>query len=573
LAKVLIPLPDCDEGIRLHQGNYFIDLFSHFRARGGRRGWNGHDEARRLLQSQRTRRRYHRRAGGNPVVDHENDFPANLRRNLVPTVGEFATLELPFLSGNDFVDYRGRDSEAVNDIFVQDADATRGDCAEGEFLVTGHPELAYHENINGRANSPCDSERDRHAAPRQPEHQHIIAARVLDELLGQQLSGLGSISKDFIHRRETYPKASRYCAAFGESLPPFDGCVLQRTDERLEECRKSAKELREETSTTARVTKPRGWNARQADGRVERNEIHMATFYLSGNRIEPLSVAQNIAARLGEIERVAAVALGGSWARGAAGTSSDLDLAIYYLPSDPPSIELLRRLACELHSDNSPPEVTEFGEWGPWVNGGAWLRIRGLKVDWLYRDLDRVSNVIDDCTRGVTTCDYYLGHPHAFHNHIYLAETRYCHPLHDPFEVLGELKKRVSVYPVPLKRALVTKFLYDADFMLELARPTALRGDVFHVLGCLFRCAAALVQVLFALNESYFMNEKGSVNAADSFSIKPPAFSSRVRAILASPGQHPSSLQARLDEMAALIAETHSLAKELAQPQRPGNGC
>jgi hypothetical protein len=59
------------------------------------------------------------------------------------------------------------------------------------------------------------------------------------------------------------------------------------------------------------------------------------------------------------------------------------------------------------------------------------------------------------------------------------------------------------------------------------------------------------------------MNEKRSVNAADSFSIKPPAFSSRVRAILASPGQHPSSLEARLDEMAALIAGTHSLVEDV----------
>jgi predicted nucleotidyltransferase len=279
-------------------------------------------------------------------------------------------------------------------------------------------------------------------------------------------------------------------------------------------------------------------------------------------RIEPLSVAESVAGRLGEIEGVVAVALGGSWARGTAEQGSDVDLGVYYWSSKPPSVELFWRLACDLHADNSPPEVTDFGDWGPWVNGGAWLQIRDLKVDWLYRDLKRISEVFEECSRGVVTCDYYLGHPHGFHNHIYLAEIHYGRPLHDPSGILAELKKSVAVYPPELKRALVARFLYDADFMLKLARPTASRGDVFHVAGCLFRCAAALVQVLFALNDTYFMNEKGALRIADSLSIKPPAFSSRITAILAGLDQSLPTLQARVDEMAALITETRSLAKK-----------
>jgi predicted nucleotidyltransferase len=276
---------------------------------------------------------------------------------------------------------------------------------------------------------------------------------------------------------------------------------------------------------------------------------------------EFLSVAESVALRLGEIERVVAVALGGSCARGTAEKDSDLDLGIYYRSSKPPSVELFRRLACDLQTEGSPAEVTDFGEWGPWVNGGAWLRIHGLKVDWLYRDLERVSKVINDCSRGVVSCDYYLGHPHGFHNHIYLAEIHYCRPLHDPSGVLRELKESIRVYPKRLQQALVAKFLYDANFMLELARSTASRGDVFHVSGCLFRCAAALVQVLFALNETYFMNEKGAVRIADSLSVKPPSFSSRITGILSRPGELSDALQTRIDEMAALITEMRSLAK------------
>ena len=275
----------------------------------------------------------------------------------------------------------------------------------------------------------------------------------------------------------------------------------------------------------------------------------------------PLRIARDAAARLAEIENVVAVALGGSQARGAAHSNSDVDLGIYYRASNPPPVERLRSLARKLHSGDSPAQVTNLGDWGPWVNGGAWLEIQGHKVDWLYRDIDHVLRVIDDCSRGVVTCDYYLGHPHGFHNHIYLAEIHYCHPLRDRLAVLERLKERLNVYPAAMKTALVTKFLYDARFMLDLARPSSARCDVFHVSGCLFRSAAAMVQVLFALNNAYFINEKGALSAIESFPIKPDAFPTRVRDILANPGKDFDSLHAGVAAMNALIAETRSLAK------------
>ena len=277
--------------------------------------------------------------------------------------------------------------------------------------------------------------------------------------------------------------------------------------------------------------------------------------------IEPLTMARDVAARLAEIQGVVAVALGGSRARESAHDNSDVDLGIYYRASNPPPVERLRDLAREIHGGDSPAEVTGLGEWGPWVNGGAWLQVQEHKVDWLYRDIDRVMRVIEECFQGAVTCDYYLGHPHGFHNHIYLAEVFYCHPLQDRLAVLDRLKERLSTYPPAMKTALITKFLYDARFMLELARPTSARCDVFHVSGCLFRCAAALVQVLFALNEMYFLNEKGALSAIESLPIKPDAFPARVRRILASPGQDADTLHTGVAAMDTLIAETDTLAK------------
>ena len=68
-----------------------------------------------------------------------------------------------------------------------------------------------------------------------------------------------------------------------------------------------------------------------------------------------------------------AVALGGSWAPGEAYDGSDVDLGIHYRSEKPPPITDLRLLAQDLDDRHPPSSVTEFGEWGPWINGGGGL--------------------------------------------------------------------------------------------------------------------------------------------------------------------------------------------------------
>jgi predicted nucleotidyltransferase len=239
-------------------------------------------------------------------------------------------------------------------------------------------------------------------------------------------------------------------------------------------------------------------------------------------------LAQRIAARLGQIDGVVAVVLGGSWARGMARPDSDVDLGIYYQPAHRPSRAALRRLAQEIDDRHLPDLVTDFGEWGPWVNGGAWLQIGAQHVDWLFRDLDRVAHTIDECRAGRPTCDYQIGHPHGFHNHMYMGEVRVCRALHDPGGTLAQLKRLTAVYPPTLRQVLINRYLFEAQFSVDIARKPAQRGDAAYVAGCLFRCVACLVQVLYALNEEYFLNEKGSVAAIDALALHPDGFGASV---------------------------------------------
>ena len=267
-------------------------------------------------------------------------------------------------------------------------------------------------------------------------------------------------------------------------------------------------------------------------------------------------LAHEIAACLGRIDGVSAVALGGSWARGEARPDSDVDLGIYYRDADRPSVESLDELARELgYRDPSQP-VTDFGGWGPWVNGGAWLLVAGVQVDLLYRDLDEVSRVIDDCRNGKTSVHYQPGHPHGFHSHIYMGEVHHCRPLFDPDGELASLKELTDTYPPQLRHALVKTQLWEARFSLETSRKPAARGDAAYVAGCLFRSAACATQALFALNERYLINEKGAVGATDVLPVRPPNFKEDVESVLAEPGRTPGQLTrsiARLEELVGSV--------------------
>jgi predicted nucleotidyltransferase len=278
--------------------------------------------------------------------------------------------------------------------------------------------------------------------------------------------------------------------------------------------------------------------------------------------VESVRLADHVAERLGDVEGVEAVVLGGSRARGEAHLDSDVDLGIYYHPDRRPSVEALRELARELDDRHLPDLVTEFGEWGPWINGGGWLRVEAQRVDWLYRDLDLVSRTILECRAGRTACHYQPGHPHGFHSHIYAGEVHHCQVLRDARGELASLKSLVADYPLALKSTLSKRFFWEADFALETCSKPAQRGDVFYVGGCLFRCAACLIQVLFALNERYFVNEKGSVRAAASFPLCPEGFEETVSRVLAETGQTPDRLRESIRRFEELVRATRELSTE-----------
>jgi predicted nucleotidyltransferase len=258
--------------------------------------------------------------------------------------------------------------------------------------------------------------------------------------------------------------------------------------------------------------------------------------------------------RLAVIDGVRAIALGGSYARGTQTPESDIDLGLYYREASPFSVDALQRLAEEIN-DAPEPVVTDFGRWGRWVNGGAWLVVRGQRLDLLYRSIDALEHTIEECRQGRFESDYYQQPPYGFHSYIYLGELSVCKSLHDPEGILAELKGRAVGYPVALKRAVVSSFLWGAEFTLPQARTFAARGDVYNAAGCITRVVSALVQVLYALNERYFVSDKGALDEIEGFEKKPPEFSLTVTRCLSLGGGDALEASVRsLDQLVQQVA-------------------
>ena len=250
----------------------------------------------------------------------------------------------------------------------------------------------------------------------------------------------------------------------------------------------------------------------------------------------------SLAARLADVPGVIGVVLGGSRARGTADEHSDTDLGVYR--RGPMDLSALREIAAEWPGST----VAEPGEWGPWVDGGAWLTTPGSKTDLLWRDLDRVVGILAEARRSEVRCEAQVGHPLGFFSYAYLAELATGRVLADPSGALAEVRAQLDPYPVELTEAIERTYGFEAAFSVDNAATPAARGDRFSATGFLFRGIGCLVHVLHAREGVWLATEKNAVASAAKLAGAPTDFAARVERILAT---------ADVSHARRLVAECH----------------
>jgi predicted nucleotidyltransferase len=277
-------------------------------------------------------------------------------------------------------------------------------------------------------------------------------------------------------------------------------------------------------------------------------------------------LVEQIVSHLQKVDGIQAVVLGGSYASGSQHHDSDIDLGLYSAPATPFRISDIRQIANEFSSSQTPV-VTDFYEWGAWVNGGAWIQTAAGKVDFLYRNLDQLNQTIVETCQGIYHHDYDQQPSNGFYSVICLAETSICVPLYDPHGIINDLKQQVATYPPLLKERIIQDGLWSAEFTLSFARSFAKQNDIYNTSACLVRIAANLTQVLFALNETYFLREKQVLETINRFPLVPSDYAKRLTLTLGAAGNDRATLQSSVEQLYTLWKEVIELSPGSYQPK------
>ena len=91
--------------------------------------------------------------------------------------------------------------------------------------------------------------------------------------------------------------------------------------------------------------------------------------------------------------------------------------------------------------------------------------------------------------------------------------------------------------------------------------PTCYALEVYLVTGCLARAIHCLIQVLYAINETYYLSEKKFAADLSSFSLRPENFLERIYTLLGATGTTSAQLQASLRKTETLYSELSSLGR------------
>jgi hypothetical protein len=203
-------------------------------------------------------------------------------------------------------------------------------------------------------------------------------------------------------------------------------------------------------------------------------------------------LAQELAASPG----VAAVVLGGSRARGEADADSDWDLGVYY--RDHLDVSVLAR-----HGDVHRP-----GSWGRLMNGGAWLRLDGAKVDVLLRDLTVVEHWTAEAARGRYEVDGLLGYVAGLPTYSLAAELAGAKP------ISGHIELDVA-FPAALAATAPSRWRYSRDFSLTYAAAHAARGNAVGTLGQAARAVFEEAHARACAHRRWVLNEKRLLDGTD----------------------------------------------------------
>ena len=263
-----------------------------------------------------------------------------------------------------------------------------------------------------------------------------------------------------------------------------------------------------------------------------------------------------------------AIALGGAHAKGTADDESDVDLYLFansVLPA-----EERTRMVVAFSS-----EVEGAYSWqddAPFPDTGTDFHFRGRRIECWLRNAERVEQTIAECQQGIVKRGFVTWTTTGFYNHCCLSDVKAMVPVEDPSGIIARWKSQVAVYPGKLRETIINQHLAAAGFWPDNFHYMSAikRGDVIYTSGIVQQVVHNLVQVLFALNETYFPGDKQLAQALDHLPRQPPRLGERITSLLLpSPPATPDVLRQQREALRSLLHDVRSMCAT----DRDSGGC
>lgn len=253
---------------------------------------------------------------------------------------------------------------------------------------------------------------------------------------------------------------------------------------------------------------------------------------------------------LSAIERVDAVALGGSRGLGTANEDSDYDFVVFRAGGEmiPPA-----QLAEALRPFADAGEISNEA-------GFVSARIAGRKVEIFQKDLSLIEREIQSARQGKFRWYIRQLFPHGDLSTCLITHLIHLEVCQEHAHCLSRLRQLAWPFPPPLMQSLAKTFLTQTTITLMHARKIRRAEDFQHLVAL---CSAFVFFsniVLFAINRQYPLLEKGGSALTQHFGLRPAQYEQRVAALYKAAAD--GALQTATDEMTGLQQEIGTLTQQ-----------
>lgn len=225
--------------------------------------------------------------------------------------------------------------------------------------------------------------------------------------------------------------------------------------------------------------------------------------------------------------------------------SQDGDIDVFVYCTDPMQEEGKAGIYARSQFSEEPDHVFESRNWG----SGDRAEVMGIETWIMYFLTEEVEREVEEICQGKR-----VANENGYYPVGRLAMFQQMRILYERSGFLSTLKKRLSAYPENLRRSVVDSCKRGLCNEEDLVRAVC-RADVLFYHVSIDQAMDRLLQLLFALNETYFPSRKRNEAFIEAFGVKPTDFYGRLMRVVELGAQKPT-LQESFREFRSLREDT-----------------